>query len=1099
VPDQPTNRTHRPSLQRTIIARQSLVVLLSILVVGAVWLLSRYLAFRRESAELTDMLTASRKERLKNEVDRVVDFIAYQQAQTRQRLEAEIRQRVVEAHAIASNLYREHSGRLPEAELQKVIVDALRPIRFNAGRGYYFITALNGIEMLFADRPEMEGRDMRPVQGGRGEFVVQEMISLVREKGEGFTEYAWSKPGHPEPRHLKISFVKHFAPFDWLIGTGAYLEDVESDIQQETLARIERIRFADGGYVFAGTWEGVSLAGPAKGQNMLEVTDAAGIPVVRELIGLARSGGGYLSYVMPPIEGQQPSPKLSYVEAIYPWQWYVGAGVYLHEIDQLIARRRAELERTIAHSAVNIVLILAGAMVLAILLSRRTARRIQFSCDSLQEHFRRVSARIDPAPGMEVAFSEFEELSATVNRMAAERRHIEKERERLFTLSIDMLCVAGFDGFFKELNPAWEKTLGWSDEELLAVPWRDRVHPKDRCKTLAAGKELAAGRAVHDFENRFRCRDGSYRWLSWNSLPLVEERLIFAVVRDVTLRKRDEATRVLDEARLEALLRLHRMTEASLQEIASHAMEEAVRLTQSEIGYIAFMNPEETVLTMHAWSKGAMAQCRIAEKPIAYPVDTTGLWGEAVRRRQPVITNDFALPDPAKRGLPEGHVEIRRHMNVPIFEGDRIVIVAGVGNKGEPYDEADLRQLRLLMSGMWAVSQRKLAEQERQKLEMQLRQAQKMEAIGTLAGGIAHDFNNLLQAMQGYTELLLLDKTPRHPDFRALEQIGRAIRRGSELTRQVLTFSRKVEARLQPIDLNRLIESLGAMLSHSIPRMIAIVLDLAPGIWSIHADKAQMEQVIMNLVVNAKDAMPDGGQLRIATRNRCADPERDPSDFDLLSGRCVELTVADTGVGMDPETLKNIYDPFFTTKETGKGTGLGLAMVYGIVKAHGGRIACRSAPGEGTGFTICLPAGEQTASAAEAKPAMPPRGGSETILLVDDEEFIRDLGGRILSGFGYRVLTAETGERALELYRGGDAQIDLVILDVIMPGMGGLRCLEELLKLNPGLPVIVASGYSADGRVSQEAPHGSRGALRKPYQMVEMLRLIRAVMDAAGA
>jgi len=287
------------------------------------------------------------------------------------------------------------------------------------------------------------------------------------------------------------------------------------------------------------------------------------------------------------------------------------------------------------------------------------------------------------------------------------------------------------------------------------------------------------------------------------------------------------------------------------------------------------------------------------------------------------------------------------------------------------------------------------------------------------------------------------------------------------------------------------------MLERLIGEDIHLVLAPQNELGLVRADPGQLEQIVLNLVVNARDAMPSGGRLRISTRNIAIDMEDGHSDLDILPGRYLELTVSDTGIGMDEETLKNIYDPFFTTKEIGKGTGLGLAMVYGIVKAHGGRIACHSASGEGTRFTIYLPAAASEAAAAESQPAARPEGGSETILLVDDEDFVRDLGGRILGGFGYRVLTAETGERALDTFRGREGAIDLVILDVIMPGMGGSRCLEELLKIDPGLPVIVASGYSADGQGSPLPPPGARGALQKPYQMVEMLRLIRKVLDAA--
>jgi len=1084
------------SLKRSVLAGQIVVALICICVVGAFWLFSKYLAFHREINELKAVLLASQQETLKTQVAQVVDYINYQKAQTRQRLQGDIRNRADEAYGVAMNLYRENQGRIPDAGIQKTIKDALRPVRFNQGRGYYFILAMDGVNVLQADRPEMEGQDLLPVQGGGGQFVARDIIALARDQSEGSYEYTWTKPGKAGWGHPKIAYVKRFAPFDWVIGTGEYLDDVEKDIQQETLARIEQIRFAHGGYIFAGTWEGVSLAGPGKGQNMIGVTDANGVPVVAELIRLAKGGGGFLEYLMPSIGRPNDAPKLSYVAGIDSWQWYVGAGAYLDNIDALAAGRRAEMERSIATSTLTIGLILLTAMLLAYLVSNRIAGRIQASCNVLTRFFKKAATRLEPIVPETVAFAEFRELAEAFNHMAIQRRKSEAERDRLFSLSIDMLCVAGFDGRFKQLNPAWTKTLGWSSEEILTEPWLNFVHPEDRQNTIGAANKLAAGQAVYQFENRFRCKDGTYRWLSWNSFPLPEERLIYAVIRDVTGQKQDLAARQRDESRLEALLHLNQMTEASIEDIASHTMEAAVRLTGSTIGYIAFLNPEQTVLTMHAWSKAAMEQCRIADKPIDYPVAATGLWGEAVRRREPVITNDYQAANPLKRGVPEGHVHIRRHMNVPVFDGQRIAIVAGVGNKATDYDEVDVRQLRLLISGMLAVIQRQNAEQDRQKLEVQLRQAQKMEAIGTLAGGIAHDFNNLLQAMQGYTELLLIDKTPAHPDFRALSQIGQAIRRGSDLTRQMLTFSRKVEARLESIELNTLIENLVSMLEHTIDRMIAIQLSLEPALLNIRADKGQIEQVIMNLVVNAKDAMPEGGKLDIATANITVGPTAADADFESLPGRYVQLTVADTGSGMAPDTLKNIYDPFFTTKAPGKGTGLGLAMVYGIVKAHGGRITCHSAPGKGTRFVICLPALDRDDSlTAEPSPALPV-GGRETILIVDDEEFIRDLGERILTRFGYRVVTAQTAEQALDIV-GGGWSIDLVILDLIMPGMGGRSGLARLLADFPGLPVIVASGYSMDTSVAGLLTQGAKGFIHKPFQLVEMLRLVRGVLDSS--
>jgi PAS domain S-box-containing protein len=383
-------------------------------------------------------------------------------------------------------------------------------------------------------------------------------------------------------------------------------------------------------------------------------------------------------------------------------------------------------------------------------------------------------------------------------------------------------------------------------------------------------------------------------------------------------------------------------------------------------------------------------------------------------------------------------------------------------------------------------------------LEAQLRHAQKMQAVGTLAGGIAHDFNNLLQAVQGYAELLLLGRQRDEPGYRELQEIFKATKRGAELTRQMLTFGRKIESKKRPIDLNQRIREMQKLLERTIPKMIKIELYLAEKLKVVDADSVQMEQVLMNLALNAKDAMPDGGELVIETENVVLDEEYCKTHLGARPGEYVLLSVSDTGEGMDKEILEHIFEPFYTTKEVGKGTGLGLAMIYGIVKNHDGFIMCYSEPGEGTTFKIYLPAILATPTDSEAKaPAEEIKGGRETILLVDDEKTIRDIGSQILEKNGYTVFTADDGETALEIYRKEKDQIELVLLDLIMPGMGGRKCLEELLKLNSLAKIVIVTGYSVNGPVKEVLKTGPKGFINKPYDSRHMLKEVRRVLDQA--
>ncbi len=404
------------------------------------------------------------------------------------------------------------------------------------------------------------------------------------------------------------------------------------------------------------------------------------------------------------------------------------------------------------------------------------------------------------------------------------------------------------------------------------------------------------------------------------------------------------------------------------------------------------------------------------------------------------------------------------------------------------------------------------AESEKKQLEAQLLHAQKMEAIGTLAGGVAHDFNNLLQVIHGYTELLLSLKSENDPDLKQLREIKNASQRASDLTDQLLTFSRKTESTTLPMDLTGEVEQGYRLLTRTIPNSIKTTLYLADDLKMINADPGRIQQVILNLGVNARDAMPEGGKLVIETKNVFLDELSSKKYLEAKPGDYVRLSVTDTGFGMDEDTIKHIFEPFFTTKSTGKGTGLGMSIVYGIVQDAGGYITCYSEIGVGTTFRIYFPAAKQATSMASSidyPPGIIPSQasttdqndekneeksmGSETILLVDDEERIRTLGVTLLAQYGYSVITAANGIEALALYQAKQDDIDLVILDLIMPEMDGRKCFKKLKEINPEIRVIMSSGYAVSAKEIKD--EGINAFIDKPYEIQLMLDTIRTTLD----
>ena len=539
-----------------------------------------------------------------------------------------------------------------------------------------------------------------------------------------------------------------------------------------------------------------------------------------------------------------------------------------------------------------------------------------------------------------------------------------------------------------------------------------------------------------------------------------------------TVRKEAERTRVL--------LQLHeRAPHMGDRELYRFIIDQVVRLTDSTIGFLHLVSSDGKAIILTAWNEDALAMCT-ASQDAHYPIEQAGAWVDCLRARAPVVYNDGV---PHRTTMPEGHVSVDRFMSIPVYDGERPMLIFGVGNKAAPYDDGDKQRLQLVANEVAKIVQQRSLAADHARLEDELRQAQKLEAIGQLAGGVAHDFNNVLAAILVNTGLLLEDIGTQDPLRESVVEIDQAAARAASLTRQLLAFSRRQVLSPEPHDLNEIVRGLLKMLGRVIGEHVAIRFDADPDLGLAMVDRSQIEQVIVNLAVNARDAMPLGGTLTIRTEN--------------ATGARVALIVSDDGLGMDDKTRLHIFEPFFTTKQQGKGTGLGLATVFGIVKQSNGDIAVESAPNEGTTFTILLPRVADGARRPRRGGRSSRAQGNETILIVEDEDVVRTATRKVLLAAGYTVLSAASGPEALDLVRARSEPIDLALVDVIMPHMTGRQLATELGALRPSMKVLFMSGYTNDLIASQGVLDPGTSFLQKPFRPNELTEKVREVLDAA--
>lgn len=651
-------------------------------------------------------------------------------------------------------------------------------------------------------------------------------------------------------------------------------------------------------------------------------------------------------------------------------------------------------------------------------------------------------------------------LSVTVDitdRKRAEQalQASEKKYRSLFEAASDAIFLL-HNNVFVDCNAQALRMFGCSREQLFGLP-PSRFSPpcqadgSDSFERAQAEMMRALGGGTRFFEWR-HCRfDGTPfdAEVNLNALDIDGEAHLLAIVRDVSARKQSE----------QAL----KVSEQNYREIFN-ATNEAIFIHDAATG--AFLDMNQTALDMFGYSEEEIRSRTFGDLSSGQPGYTQA---EAMEKMLQADYEGSQLFEWECRHK-EGHV----FLTEVAFKKTRI------GGQGR------------VLSVMRDITDRK-------NLEGQFRQAQKMEAVGQLAGGVAHDFNNLLQVINGYAEMALDESENGSPIQQDLNEVLGAGKRASRLVSQLLTFSRRQVIRPEYLSLRNVIEDLLKMLKRVIGEHIQLEFHPEPHTGLVHADRGQLEQILMNLCVNARDAMPEGGSITITLKGVQLNDSYTQTHAYVAPGNYVELSVADTGCGMDGETQKHIFEPFFTTKEMGRGTGLGLATVYGIVKQHDGYVQVYSELGLGTCFKIYLPLVRQIEESAAAQAHAPVTGGHETILLAEDDDAIRQMTQKILENAGYSVLPACDGREALQVFRENSARVHLVLLDVVMPKLGGRVVYEDIKKQYPRLPFLFTSGYNPDGVHTGFILDEGIELLPKPFAPSELLRRLRALLDATQA
>jgi PAS domain S-box-containing protein len=951
-------------------------------------------------------------------------------------------------HASASVAIRNHLQTIAQKNLeiarqqlalvdQKAVTRAEAVSRLNdiflsqqVGRsGYIYCLNSQGVLEVHPNRA-LVGSDISSFA-----FAQQQLV-----RKQGYVEYDWSNPGESSARP-KALYMVYLEELDWIISASSYRSEFAELLNPDDFNEVVlSLRFGESGYAYLFNRVGELMIHPQLARFNFFMQHEAPVDFVRAMI---RDGSGSMEYQWKNPGEDEYRRKIVVFESIPEYGWVVASSAYL---DEIMAPVRA------ARLAVygSILLLLTAFGLVSFLLSGRLARPVRAMVRQLDLNARTGTAEPLPVDGNDELGRLAEEFNSFLQKIRDQTAVIRREQDRyrsLFEASPDAVFLLHGQRFV-DCNPATLFIFAGCRQEIIGKTVLDvsPTHQPDGCLSADAVQRIlqqgADPEVLQVFEWRHRRLDGRFfdaevRLKAFTGKAT--QSLLIAFVRDVTERKRAE----------EAL----RQSEDKYRQLIENA-HDAIFIAQD--GRIVFANHQTAAMIGYQDEE-------LKAQPFTFfihPEDRDLVVQRHVRRLQ------------GDNNLPQNYIfRLLTSVQTELVVQLSAVLIQWNGRPATLNFARDITEQR--------------------RLENAFQQSQKMEAIGTLAGGIAHDFNNLLMAIQGRTELLQRGSS-REKQLEHARAIEEYVKSAGSLTRQLLGFARGGKYRPQPIDLNELVRSSAALFGRT-RKDILITAEFHGSSVVSEVDRGQMEQVLLNMFVNAWQAMPQGGELRISTG--LADLDETLSQPNgVPPGRFTTVTIADTGVGIDQKIRRRIFEPFFTTKDKNRGTGLGLASAYGIVRNHGGFITVDSEVGRGTVFSVYLPWSAKTA-VVEEQASVSSKQGSETILLVDDETMILEVGQAMLQQLGYQVLVARGGQAAVTALAGQAATIDLVILDLIMPGMDGSETLAAIRGISQTIPVVLSSGYALNSQMEQVVEQGCSGFLQKPFSISDLSQLVRSILD----
>jgi two-component system, cell cycle sensor histidine kinase and response regulator CckA len=766
--------------------------------------------------------------------------------------------------------------------------------------------------------------------------------------------------------------------------------------------------------------------------------------------------------------------------SIPQWPWIIG--VHLPEDDYLGDLKKSRLFNILLTLAISIV-----ATIIALYFARSIIRPIT----NLEKEA--LAVKNDD---MQMRFninSKYKEIQETADSFRLMKEAIRKSREKyrgIFENIQDTYYETSLEGEILEMSPSIERISPYNRKDLLGVNV-DQLYfsPRDREEMIGS---LLADKKISDYEILLKFENDEPVYISLNSELITDEQgsplKIVGSMRDITARKKVEAELHNYREHLEELVQERT---ADLEKAGEKLKEEMHQRLQTELALGE--NKEKYRNILESIEEGYF-ETDLSGNFTFYNDATSRILGWLKRELPGMNIRNYTSRETAQRlfltfkevyrtGNPCGAIEfeiIRKDRSNRYIEMS-VSLVRNVA--GEPQGFRGIGR---------DTTDRRFAENERKRLEEKLQQVERLEAIGTLAGGIAHDFNNLLMGIQGNVDLLLISLDATDPRYENARGIERCVRSGANLTRQLLGYARGGKYFVKPINLNDVVRASSNLFGRA-KKETEMICEYQPDIWTVEVDRSQIEQVLVNLFLNAWQAMGHRGTIHVKTENAVVDNDF-VRPYEAMPGKYVRVSVGDTGKGMDKGTQKRVFEPFFTTKSMGKGTGMGLASAFGIVKNHNGIIHFTSTLGTGTTFYIYLPASDLLAeddTTLEEKV----RKGSETILVVDDEDYILDACQAMLTKLGYNAILVNNAEEALEMFRKDNDKIDLIILDMVMPGMDGLTAYEHLKEINPDVKVLLSSGYSLTGAVKEILDKGCDEYIQKPFSLSRISRVTRELLD----